>query len=120
MSALVGLGARVSARRALGRAARGARSRDGRSPRGYGPDRRDLRQEGDVAHVTLTYTAMGCPGMNMIEEDIHARLLRAAWRARGRDRDGLGAGLDEGAPDRRRDATRCCSQESRYELYRRV
>ncbi len=35
----------------------------------------DLRQEGDVAHVTLTYTAMGCPGMNMIEEDIHARLL---------------------------------------------
>ncbi|HEX3269723.1 MAG TPA: metal-sulfur cluster assembly factor [Ktedonobacterales bacterium] len=35
----------------------------------------DLRQEGDVAHVTLTYTAMGCPGMNMIEEDIQARLL---------------------------------------------
>jgi metal-sulfur cluster biosynthetic enzyme len=35
----------------------------------------DLRQEGDVAYVTLTYTAMGCPGMNMIEEDIHVRLL---------------------------------------------
>jgi len=35
----------------------------------------DLRREGDVAYVTLTYTAMGCPGMNMIEEDIRARLL---------------------------------------------
>ena len=35
----------------------------------------DLRQEGDVVYVTLTYTAMGCPGMNMIEEDIRARLL---------------------------------------------
>ena len=33
------------------------------------------RQEGAVAHVTLTYTAMGCPGMNMIEEDIQTRLL---------------------------------------------
>ena len=35
----------------------------------------DLRQEGDVVYVTLTYTAMGCPGMNMIEEDIRAQLL---------------------------------------------
>jgi metal-sulfur cluster biosynthetic enzyme len=35
----------------------------------------DLGQEGDVVCVTLTYTAMGCPGMNMIEEDIRARLL---------------------------------------------
>jgi len=35
----------------------------------------DLRREGDVAYVTLTYTAMGCPGMSMIEEDIRARLL---------------------------------------------
>src|SRR5689334_15009319 len=35
----------------------------------------DTRREGDVAYVTLTYTAMGCPGMNMIEEDIRARLL---------------------------------------------
>jgi metal-sulfur cluster biosynthetic enzyme len=35
----------------------------------------DLRQEGDVAYVMLTYTAMGCPGMNMIEEDIRAHLL---------------------------------------------
>jgi metal-sulfur cluster biosynthetic enzyme len=35
----------------------------------------DLRREGDVVYVTLTYTAMGCPGMNMIEEDIRTRLL---------------------------------------------
>jgi len=35
----------------------------------------DARRDGDVARVTLTYTAMGCPGMSMIEEDIRARLL---------------------------------------------
>ena len=34
------------------------------------------RREDDVALVTLTYTAMGCPGMNMIEEDIQTRLLQ--------------------------------------------
>lgn len=28
-----------------------------------------------TAHVTLTYTAMGCPAMEMIEEDIRAALL---------------------------------------------
>ncbi len=33
--------------------------------------------EGDVAHITLTYTAMGCPGMQMIEEDVRARLRQA-------------------------------------------
>jgi metal-sulfur cluster biosynthetic enzyme len=32
------------------------------------------RLEGDVACITLTYTAMGCPGMQMIEEDVQARL----------------------------------------------
>jgi metal-sulfur cluster biosynthetic enzyme len=35
----------------------------------------DTRQKDEIASVTLTYTAMGCPGMNMIEEDIRARLL---------------------------------------------
>ena len=35
----------------------------------------DARQESATAYVRLTYTAMGCPGMNMIEEDIRARLL---------------------------------------------
>jgi metal-sulfur cluster biosynthetic enzyme len=36
----------------------------------------DARWDGDVVHVTLTYTAMGCPGMLMIEEDARARLLQ--------------------------------------------
>jgi metal-sulfur cluster biosynthetic enzyme len=35
----------------------------------------DQGGQGDIAHVTLTYTAMGCPGMQMIEEDVRARLL---------------------------------------------
>jgi len=30
---------------------------------------------GETAHVTLTYTAMGCPAMQMIEEDVRAALL---------------------------------------------
>lgn len=34
------------------------------------------RREGDTAHVTLTYTAMGCPAMEMIEEDARAALLK--------------------------------------------
>jgi metal-sulfur cluster biosynthetic enzyme len=28
-----------------------------------------------TAHITLTYTAMGCPAMQMIEEDVQAALL---------------------------------------------
>ncbi len=36
----------------------------------------EARLEGEVAHVTLTYTAMGCPGMQMIEDDVRERLLR--------------------------------------------
>jgi metal-sulfur cluster biosynthetic enzyme len=35
----------------------------------------DARREGETVHVTLTYTAMGCPGMNMIEEDIRLRIF---------------------------------------------
>lgn len=37
------------------------------------------RREGDRGervHITLTYTSMGCPAMEMIDEDIRARLLR--------------------------------------------
>jgi len=30
---------------------------------------------GATARVTLTYTAMGCPAMQMIEEDVRAALL---------------------------------------------
>jgi metal-sulfur cluster biosynthetic enzyme len=41
----------------------------------------EARLEGDVAHVTLTYTAMGCPGMQMIEEDVRVRLLQAGVAA---------------------------------------
>jgi len=36
----------------------------------------DARLAGDVALVKLTYTAMGCPGVMMIEEDVRARLLQ--------------------------------------------
>ena len=34
------------------------------------------RRERRRVLVTLTYTAMGCPAMNMIEEDVRTRLLR--------------------------------------------
>lgn len=34
------------------------------------------RREGEAACVDLTYTAMGCPATEMIEDDIRARLLR--------------------------------------------
>jgi metal-sulfur cluster biosynthetic enzyme len=30
---------------------------------------------GETARVTLTYTAMGCPAMQMIEEDVRTALL---------------------------------------------
>jgi metal-sulfur cluster biosynthetic enzyme len=33
------------------------------------------RRDGPTARVTLTYTAMGCPAMEMIEEDVRAALL---------------------------------------------
>jgi metal-sulfur cluster biosynthetic enzyme len=36
----------------------------------------DLLRTGSTALVWLTYTAMGCPAMDMIEEDARARLLR--------------------------------------------
>ena len=35
----------------------------------------DARRVGETARITLTYTAMGCPAMEMIEEDVHAALL---------------------------------------------
>ena len=34
-----------------------------------------LARDGATAHVQLTYTAMGCPAMDMIEEDTRTRLL---------------------------------------------
>ena len=35
-------------------------------------------RDGPTAHITLTYTAMGCPAMEMIEDDIRAALLALA------------------------------------------
>src|SRR5512135_714239 len=36
----------------------------------------DLRREADCVHVDLTFTAMGCPAMEMILDDVRERLLR--------------------------------------------
>ena len=54
---------------------------------------------GETARIQITYTAMGCPATYMIEEDMQTRLLRLPGVAECADRDGLGAGLDQGAPD---------------------
>ncbi len=35
-----------------------------------------VRHEGTCAHVELTYTSMGCPATEIIDEDVRARLLR--------------------------------------------
>lgn len=35
-----------------------------------------LSYDAPVVHLTLTYTAMGCPAMDMIQDDIRRRLLR--------------------------------------------
>jgi len=35
-----------------------------------------LRREGETACVSLTFTAMGCPAMEFIIQDIRARLLK--------------------------------------------
>ena len=34
----------------------------------------DARRDGDCAHVALTYTAMGCPATDMIDDDIRGRV----------------------------------------------
>lgn len=36
----------------------------------------DLTQHSNTAHVKLTFTAMGCPAMEFILDDIRERLLR--------------------------------------------
>jgi metal-sulfur cluster biosynthetic enzyme len=38
----------------------------------------DYRATDRTARLQITYTAMGCPAMDMIQEDIRARLLREA------------------------------------------
>jgi metal-sulfur cluster biosynthetic enzyme len=42
----------------------------------------ELWREEDSAMLRLTYTAMGCPAMDMIEEDARARLLQVPGIAR--------------------------------------
>ena len=44
----------------------------------------EARRMGATAQVTLTYTAMGCPATEMIEEDIRARLAAATGDRGGR------------------------------------
>ncbi len=36
----------------------------------------DVRRVADMVRLRITYTAMGCPATDMIEEDIRERLLR--------------------------------------------
>jgi metal-sulfur cluster biosynthetic enzyme len=36
----------------------------------------DITYEHGTARVKMTYTAMGCPAMDMIQDDIRARLLQ--------------------------------------------
>ena len=36
----------------------------------------DYSAERQIARLRITYTAMGCPAMDMIQDDIRARLLR--------------------------------------------
>jgi metal-sulfur cluster biosynthetic enzyme len=38
----------------------------------------DYLASSHTARLTITYTAMGCPAMDMIQDDIRARLLREA------------------------------------------
>jgi metal-sulfur cluster biosynthetic enzyme len=38
----------------------------------------DYRVADNTARLQITYTAMGCPAMDMIQDDIRARLLREA------------------------------------------
>jgi phenylacetate-CoA oxygenase PaaJ subunit len=35
-----------------------------------------LHRNGGIVHLKLTYTAMGCPAMDMIADDIRTRLLQ--------------------------------------------
>ncbi len=36
---------------------------------------RGIEVEGSRVHIKLTYTCMGCPAMDMIQEDVRERLL---------------------------------------------
>jgi metal-sulfur cluster biosynthetic enzyme len=36
---------------------------------------REIEVNGSKAHIKLTYTCMGCPAMDMIQDDVRERLL---------------------------------------------
>ena len=57
----------------------------------------DYDPDEHAAKLKITYTAMGCPAMDMIQDDIRARLLREPGRRAGRHRGRLGSGLDASA-----------------------
>ena len=52
------------------------------------------REEERAVDLELTFTAMGCPAMDFIEDDIRERLLAEPRRRGGADRGGLGPGVD--------------------------
>ena len=70
---------------------------------GHGPDRVGrLRPQQRSADLQITFTAMGCPAMEFIEDDIREALLARPGDRRRRDRGGVGSGLDQGPDPRRR------------------
>ena len=54
----------------------------------------DIAFDDGVVDLKLTFTAMGCPAMDFIQDDIRDRLLAGAGGRRGPDRDRLGPGVD--------------------------
>ena len=66
------------------------------------------RPERERAEIELTFTAMGCPAMEFIEDDIRRRLLREADVDEVHDRGRVGPGLDT---DRIRDDARSRMRE---------
>ena len=52
------------------------------------------RADERAVDLELTFTAMGCPAMDFIQDDIRERLLRRARRRRGPHRGRLGPGVD--------------------------
>ena len=63
--------------------------------RGHGADRlARLPADERAVDLELTFTAMGCPAMDFIQDDIRERLLRRARGRRGAHRGRLGPGVD--------------------------
>ena len=54
----------------------------------------DLAYDAGVVDLKLTFTAMGCPAMDFIQDDIRDRLLQEPEVDEVRDRDRLGPGVD--------------------------